>query len=297
MRLPLLLLLLAVLCCASAAAESSPPYAVATGPTPVLNTPDFPAVFGGKDGASLRLDRCRQMRELEFVALPGTLFRVEEVIPAAPAPIYRVTTADYPYPTTTGYFIDSRFVTPADQPPPPRPCRLPSRQAVIDSLLAARGSRYVWGGNCRYGVPQLLSFYSPAPDTTLAPDTKARWQLAGVDCSGLLYEATDGFTPRNTSALATFGRPVAIAGLRPAQIASRIEPLDLIVWPGHVIIVLDRERVIESRLECKTGQGVVVRPLLRALSELIAARIPLDDFDRGAAGRKGFVIRRWHPGP
>ena len=101
-------LLLAASCCA---ADKSPLYAVAAVNTPVLNTPDFAAVFGGADGKSLRADSCGHIRALEFIALPGTRFRIEETLQRESRSVYRVTTEDYPYPAPTGYYVDSRFVT------------------------------------------------------------------------------------------------------------------------------------------------------------------------------------------
>jgi hypothetical protein len=272
-------------------------YAVATLPTPVLNTPDFASVFGGSDGKTLRLDPSGLIREVEFVAIPGTKFRIEESLKQGSQTIYRVTTDEYPYPTRTGYFIESRFVTTSDTIPPPRQRPLLSKQQMIDNLLAAEGSRYVWGGNFRTGIPQLLHFYLPSPESPLPPATKEMWRLAGVDCSGLLYEATNGFTPRNTSSLVEYGRSVPIEGLDPVKIVERLEPLDLIVWSGHVMIVLDRERLIESRLDPKgNGGGVVVRPLLGALLEIMKARVPQEEYQATtASGKKGFVVRRWYP--
>jgi cell wall-associated NlpC family hydrolase len=272
-------------------------YAVALSPTPVLNTPDFGTVFGGRDGKTLSLDGCGQLRAMEFVALPGTVFRIEETIGRTTgATILRVTTDDYPYPAANGYFIDSRFVRTTGTQPSPRPRRLPPRQQVLDNLLAALGSRYVWGGNCRAGVPQLLSLYPPAPGFPLAGATADLWQLRGVDCSGLLYEATGGFTPRNTSALVDYGTPVPIAGLSPARIVWLVEPLDLIAWRGHVMIVLDRDRLIESRLDCSgTAGGVRLRPLREALDEICRKRTPVNAYPRDVRDDgRAFVIRRWY---
>jgi cell wall-associated NlpC family hydrolase len=286
-----------VLATAGAAQPSAPLYAVAVSPTPVLNTPDFAGVFGGRDGKTIRLDGCVQIRETEFVALPGTVFRTEETINRGGPVIYRVTTDDYPYPSAKGYFIDSRFVRTSAALLPQRQRNIPPRQTVIDNLLAAQGSRYVWGGNVREGIPRLLSFYPPASGLRLSTATADLWQLRGVDCSGLLYEATGGFTPRNTSALVAYGAPVPIKGLDAEQIIRLVEPLDLIVWQGHVMIILDRERIIESRLDCHgNGGGVKVRSLREALIDIRESRVPLDNFPTAAdRGVKGFVIRRWFP--
>ncbi len=294
----LLTLLISLAMAAPFLALAMPPlYAVATLPAPVLNTPDIASVFGGGDGKTLHLDHSGLIREVEFVAIPGTKFRIEESLKQGDRTIYRVTTDDYPYPTKSGYFLDSRFVGTSSNPPSPRPKFLPVKQKVIEDLLAAEGSRYVWGGNFRAGIPQLLDFYPPAPEFYLSAATKEMWQLRGVDCSGLLYEATNGYTPRNTSSLVEYGRSLPIAGLEASQIAERLEPLDLIVWSGHVMIVLDRERLIESRLDCGgKGGGVMVRPLRGALVELMKWRVPLDGYQATTPnGEKGFVIRRWYP--
>jgi cell wall-associated NlpC family hydrolase len=287
-------LLLAATC---AAQPHTPLYAVSVFPTPVLNIPDFAAVFGGRDGKTLHLDRCGQIREMEFVALPGTPFRIEETLHRGNTDIYRVTTDDYPYPTTKGYFIDSRFVRTTDDRPSPRPRSLPPWEKVIGNLLAAQGSRYVWGGNCRAGIPQILAFYPPAAGFPIGQATADLWQLRGVDCSGLLYEATDGFTPRNTSALVNYGAPVPIAGLDTDLIIQLLKPLDLFVWSGHVMIVIDGKRIIESHLDCHGKRdGVRVRPLRKALDELLKKRVPLDDYTTATTkGVNGFVIRRWYP--
>ena len=296
---PLFTLIISLLLAATCAAHShTPRYAVSVFPTPVLNTSDFAAVFGGRDGKTLHLDRCGQIREMEFVALPGTPFRIEEILPQGKKVIYRVTTDDYPGQTAKEYFIDSRFVRTTDEPPSPRPRSLPPREKVIGNLLAAQGSRYVWGGNYRAGIPQLLTFYPPAAGFPLVQTTADLWQLAGVDCSGLLYEATGGFTPRNTSALVDYGAPVPIAGLDTDRIIRLLKPLDLLAWSGHVMIVIDGQRIIESQMDCHGKRdGVRVRPLREALIEIRKKRVPLDDYTAAAAkGVKGFVIRRWYPG-
>lgn len=295
--LPLLFLLLLLLPAAPSPAGEAPRYAVAFLPTPVLNTPDFAGVFGGRDGKSLRTDSCGQIRALEFVAFPATLFRIEETIRKGNSVVYRVTTDDYPYPDRAGYFIDNRFVGTVVHPPANRPRSLPSRENIVESLLAAEGSAYVWGGNLRGGIPEMLAFFPEPSQSAHDQKTSALRQLRGVDCSGLLYEATTGFTPRNSSGLVDFGAPVPVAGTDATGIAGRLEPLDLIAWPGHVLIVLDRERVIESRLDCTgRGGGVRVRSLAAALREIMKSRVPVDDYRDATARRvKGFVVRRWYP--
>ena len=273
-------------------------YAIAELPTPVLNTPDFSSVFGNKDGETLHLDGSGLIREVEFIALPKTVFKIENIINKINTTIYKITTADYPYPAQKGYFIDSRFVKTIEYKPPNRLKGLPKKKAIINKLLFSEGVNYIWGGNYKADVPQMLSFYAPAK--ALSADLKDQWMLKGVDCSGLLYEATNGFTPRNTSSLITFGESVKIANLSANHIMPEVEPLDIIVWKGHAIIILDKNRVIESRLDYdkeKEGNqgGVRIRKLKKVLTETLKARIPVDNYeDEVEEGKKKFVVRRWH---
>jgi len=279
-------------------AEDLAKYGIATLPTPVLHTPDFPDVFGGKDGSTLRLDEDNQIKGLEFIALPKTVFKIKKIINKDGRIIYRVTTKDYPYPTNKGYFIDSRFVKMVKIKPPERPKILPSKQTIIQDLLAAKGSNYLGGGNYKDGVPQMPSFYRLSSSISLRVQDK--WMLKGVDCSGLLYQATNGYTPRNTSSLVSYGAPVRIAGLKVDQIIKKIEPLDIIVRRGHVVVILNKEQVIESCLHCdkyKKGLqgGVRIRQLKEVLAEIMERRVPVDSYeDKVEEGKKKFVIRRWY---
>jgi cell wall-associated NlpC family hydrolase len=270
-------------------------YAVAETPTPVLNTPDFPSVFGGSDGKSLPLDESGLVRQLEFIALPGTVFGVIKSMPVSGVEVYEVATDEYPYPSNSGYYVDARFVRTVRSKPNDRPKKMPPKEAVLAKLLAVRGSKYVWGGNVPEGVPRMLEMY--LPNGPITPQLAEKWTLKGLDCSGLLYHATCGFSPRNASSLVTFGRTVNIAGLDAEAIAKRLRPLDLIAWHEHVIIVLDRETTIESCLDCADNPGdssVHLRSLRDVLRALTCERVAVNRYWRdAAAGEKRFVVRRW----
>jgi len=295
--LPALLVSILLLAQSGFASAGTCGFAVATSYVPVFNSAEIHETFGGKHGNYLTLDQCGQIRSLEFIALPGTAFHIEAVIENRAYPVYRVTTKDYPYPSQEGLYIDGRLVERADTEPQPRLPKLPSRTTVLASLVSAEGSSYVWGGNRRAGIPAMLELYPLPPGSGLSRSAMDRWTLRGLDCSGLLYEATDGFTPRNTASLVRYGTLVPISGLDADGIASRIKPLDLIVWNGHVMIALDGEKVIESRLDCTGEQpGVVIRCLREALRKVLAHRVPMNDYvDNGENCAKGFVVRRWYP--
>ncbi len=296
--IPFIVILLSLLAGNAIAASGSGGFAVATSFVPVFNRADFQGIFGGKDGKSLELDRCAQIRSLEFIAMPGTAFSIESVPDKGAYPFYRVTTEDYPYRSQNGLYIDGRLVKRTYKQPQRRTPNLPPRETVITNLISAQGSSYVWGGNRRAGIPEMLELYPVPPGFLLSPTAMDRWTLAGLDCSGLLYEATGGFTPRNTSSLVRYGEPVPIAGKDAGEIAARVKPLDLIAWNGHVMIVLDGDRVIESRLDCKGKKGgVVIRGLRKALGELCERRVPVNEYaENGKNGAPCFVVRRWYPG-
>ena len=269
-------------------------YGVARGATPVLNSPALSDIFGGADGRSLKTDRCGQVRQLEFIALPGTVFRLLGKVPGSATTVYQVETDDYPTPDGISLYADSRFIELRNERPPERIRTLPTRERVIASLKKSIGSPYVWGGNVPEGVNALIGTFYPG-GATIDDRVIQRIILAGVDCSGLLYQATGGWTPRNTSQLVSFGTGVAVEGKNAQEIAESLKPLDLIVWGGHVIIVLDRNTTIESRLRCgrPANGGVVTTPLQQRLTEIMRTRRPVDAWPAKGKQEGIFVVRRW----
>lgn len=283
-------LLLCFLCPALSNAAS---YAVATGAVPVLNTPEFSRVFGGADGRSLKVDRCGQVRELEYVALPGTVFKILGVESHGNLEILRVETDEYEPSAGGKLYVDKRFMTLREDRLPQRYRVLPSAGEITARLRSAVGTPYVWGGNVQEGIPELTERYFAG-----VSEQSGVLTLAGLDCSGLLYQATDGWTPRNTSQLVSYGAAVPIAGKKADEIAALLHSLDLIVWNGHVLIVLDADTVIESRLECgyPGNGGVMVWPLRERLREIMRVRRPADAWPAAEKRRDIFVVRRWLEG-
>jgi hypothetical protein len=231
--------------------DSKALYALAFEPTPVLNTPDFESVFGGSNGISLKKDNEGLIRAVEYIALKGTVFEILDVTDKGDHKILHVKTDYYDY--GSELFIDSRFVKIQNSKPDSPIKKLPSKKEIYSFLDKAVGSKYIWGGNCIEGIDKMLEFYPPKG--TIDDDTKLEWILKGCDCSGLMYEATNGYTERNTSKLVNEGEPVLIEGLTAEEIADKLKPLDMIVWTGHVIYVYDEITAIQSAL----SKGGVVK--------------------------------------
>jgi hypothetical protein len=166
---------------------------------------------------------------------------------------------------------------------------LPSKKEIYSFLNRAVGSKYVWGGNCIEGIDKLLEFYPPKGE--IDKNTKLEWTLKGCDCSGLMYEATVGYTERNTSKLVYEGKPVLVEGLTAEQISKKLKPLDMIVWKGHVVYVYDEITAIQSAL---SKGGVVKTDLIETLKHIMETRTPVNNYDTGTDER--FVIRRWFKG-
>jgi cell wall-associated NlpC family hydrolase len=270
-------------------------YGVAVTSTPVLNTPDFKAVFGGTSGVAIKTDRCGQVRELEYIALPGTVFTILKKLPTGSATIYQVETDEYTAPASARLYVDSRFLITGRTAMPQRVSAVQSRESILSALRAKVGSRYIWGGNVPDGVPA----FSAWSNGSVREKDRGRYILAGLDCSGLLYHATGGRTPRNTAQLLTYGQGLAIAGKSSPEIAALLQPLDLIVWSGHVVIVLDQQTTIESRLECdrQGNGGVATTELSQRIAEIMRTRHPVNAWPNGKKHNDIFIIRRWHTEP
>lgn len=218
--------------------KSQMTYMIATTATPMFSTPHLPTAPFQRDASGFVLDAKGDKRALEGIALPDTVFEILEDL----GEVVHARTKEYPSPVyvqknqlVAGEFHEVRR-------------ELPPLHEIIEKMKSLVGKPYVWGGNW----PEGISY--PGLD------------CKGVDCSGLLYYATNGKTPRNTSGLMTFGEKID----RPE------EPLDFIVWRGHVIIVLPETKVIESRYP----KGVVISNLQQRLEEI---------------REKEYVIRRWYP--
>ena len=229
-------------------------------PAPILNIPEFHLAFS----STIPRDSLGHPKHFEFVALAGQIFTVEEIYPRHHHSIYRISSPRY---KSRNLFLDSRFTRPASNETPGAPPEW-SRAELASKMERLLGTRYVWGGNWSLGVSRMLHYYPP--QKALDKATLALWTLRGVDCSGLLYEVANGTTPRNTSELVHFGEPLSID-------TRELLPMDMVVWPGHVWFVLNKEHSIES----KSPFGVILRPLPERLEETKK--------ERGSA----FAIRRF----
>lgn len=261
-------------------------YAMTQGPTPVFNTPDFASYFEEESG-----DDIRSKKYVETVLFPGS--KIELLEQVAQSNIWKIKTDEYM--SDKDLFIDDRFVATDCESFSERKSEIPSIPEILKTMEELQKNPYVWGGNWPQGIPLLSELYpSKTEFSELKAEVQASRKLAGVDCSGLLYYATQGNTPRNSSDLVNFGNPVNIENKDANAILKELQDLDLIVWNGHVVVVYSAEETIESidsdELKIK---GVVKFNSRQRLQYVMKTRVPVNTPD--STDKPHFVVRRWHP--
>ena len=258
-------------------------FAIAKVATPFLETPDFNSVFGGDDGNSLPLDDQNLLRLVSGVAFPQTKF---ELLQQHSDYIFQAWSKNH---QLEKLFIDIRFLEEVSEKYPERAKVLPSRDAILENLYKLLGTSYIWGGNWHSGIPEMRVYYPPKiAFEQLDPIIQKTWVLQGVDCSGLLYQVTNGITPRATSLMMNFGEPVSIQNKSHVEIFKKLQPLDLILFHGHVLIVFDQHSVIESRGK----RGVILSSIEECFDHFLKDKEPIDVWNPLKVEKK-YCVRRW----
>ncbi|MBK8550128.1 MAG: C40 family peptidase [Ignavibacteria bacterium] len=253
-------------------------YAVSIYNTRVLNSPDFERIYGGRDGKSLAFSKSGLVKELEYVAFPGSVFEIVEEYKQGDHSIYKVQTDDYDIVLGgTELYIDSRFVELKSKKPEKIEINKPSMEQIYDYFEKSENADYVWGANNLNGVEKMIEYYKPSGN--VSSKVYNHWCMKGVDCSGLIYEATNGYTPRNTHQMVSYGEGIPIEGKSVNEIAEMLEPLDMIVWKGHVIYVYDKNTTIES---AQSAGGVVKKDLISSLNKIMQTRRPANEWSDNA---------------
>jgi hypothetical protein len=241
-------------------------------PAPVLNCPDFTSIFGGKSGVEIPRNQDGHPESYEFVALPGMYFLVISQIDLY---IFQIEALEY---TFDPLYIDIRFCQMQEWIEKKQPPRF-TASYLLQQMEKRIGTPYLWGGNWADGIPEMLEYYRPSGKLDLR--TEALWTFRGLDCSGLLFEASLGSTPRNSSALVLYGHSIEM---------QRLRAMDMIVYPGHVLFVLDEKTIIES----KSPFGVRIQPLQKRLDEILLERKFVQHWEKGQLDpAHSFTIRRF----
>ncbi|MCH9812225.1 C40 family peptidase [bacterium] len=184
--------------------------------TPMFNTQDFLEKMKKNGG----IDATFHNRILETEIFPNRGVEVEQEF----GEVVEVTCSDYP--SDKKLFTSLSFLEEGEEKAKEL---MPSKEEILRRLLAFPSIPYLLGGT----TPFATSLGLPFTGNTFTDRNRL---LYGIDCSGLLYFVTGGNVARNTSDY-----------LKEYQVVKEMEPLDLIYFPGHVIIYLGAGRCIESR--------------------------------------------------
>jgi hypothetical protein len=243
--------------------------------SPVFNIPHIYKFLSELDG-EVKSDKKGLVAEISFVAPPGKEFEIIEEIEQSGYTILKVKPVD----SEKIYYLDSRFIEQSSGEYIQKG-KL-SGEEIIRNLKAMEGYPYEYGGSIANGVYKFEQMYD-------IKGLKEKWKPKGLDCSGLIYQATNGLTPRTSNALTEFGEGLDIEDKELDEIIGMIEPLDIIGYPGHVLIAVDKNSIMES----SPKKGVRILQIETRLKQLMKDREPVNDVS-GKNKNKIFVIRRWY---
>lgn len=276
-------------------------YAETILPTPLFyvnrNTVDINRYMGWKWTTWLKLDSSNTIDELWMVLPVKTSVTLIKKVLTWDFVYYEVRNREFDAWTDDvwAFFLDERFVEKKETKTSEHAPILPKKEEIIQNLMDAVWSLYVWWWAYYQWIPEINDLYPTPNDVELSENEQRYKELKWVDCSGLLWQATKGYTPRNTRSILSFGTAVEIEGNSIDEIIEKVEPLDLINWAGHVIIVLDKENAIESIWKADYAGWVEIVNLRERLEDIFTRRQPVNNWNESELPEKEkFVIRRWY---
>jgi len=280
-KIPLFLILSALLVsgCSSSENITTPvgesKYVITSTYSPVFNKEDIFKILSELP-EEVQTDKKGLIPEIEFIAPPGTEFEILGKIPQKDFTILKIK----PVGKDETYYIDSRFLEPGRKNISGEKL---TEEEIIRNLKSLTGYPYEYGGSIANGVWKLESMYK-------IEGLDEKWKPKGLDCSGMIFQATDAMTPRTSTEMVTeFGEGLEIEGRDLDEILEMLKPLDIIGYPGHVFIALDKESVIES----SPKKGVRILNAESRLKSLMKERKPVNTITPENKS-KSFVIRRWY---
>lgn len=276
-------------------------YALTILPTPIYwlnrDNVDINFIMWWKWTTWLLLDSFNTIDQLDMVLPEWTPVTLIDKVEKWDFTYYEVRTRDFDawYGKDIAYFLDSRFIEKKENKPAEVIHELPEKKEIYNTLFSAVGTQYIrWGAHYQW-IPEINDFYPTPEEVSLSTGEQQYKILQWTDCSGLLWQATNGYTPRNTRQLLTFWKSIPISWDSVNQIINKVQPLDLIVWAGHVIIILSDEYAIESLWKDNFEWGTEIVSLQERLEDIFTRRQPVDEWNESELPEKEkFVIRRWY---
>ena len=282
--------------------ESFNGYWITILPTPIYRSNekyvDINRYMGWPWTSGLKLDESNLINELGVVLPVGTAVTIIKEVPKGDYTYYAIRTREFDtwISEKDDRFVDSRFIEKQELKPKELIPELPSKEEIITNLKSALWTQYIrWGSEYRW-IPEINEFYPTPEDVELTEKQQEYKILKGVDCSWLLRQSTNWYTPRNTSWLLNFWASVPISWNTVDEIIEKVEPLDIIDRAWHVIVILDKEQAIESIYKEDFQWGTEIVDLIERLTEIMTRRAPVNErAESNLPKAKKFVIRRRYP--
>lgn len=133
--------------------------------------------------------------------------------------------------------------------------RLPSSKETLQRMVTLAGLPYLYGGSAPFGsLAQAEKFIELGlfkKEDLNNPELRQLMMSSGVDCSGLFNYGTNyhffgdtrhvyDFFKRGLVVLPDEGKS------SPEKIANHLRPLDIIIYRGHMMVVIDTKFVIQA---------------------------------------------------
>lgn len=225
----------------------------ASEPLTLFTTPDPAALYDRSrlllEARSGRLPRRLVDRSIAKVLPAGSVLAVE---PLARNVVRVVDCAYRPYFEKELFAWDVALLELAPGSTWDRPS-IPPASRVLERLRGFEGVRYLFGGSAPEGsdaqLRHLLAIEAVTPEDLADPDLRRLARSAGIDCSGLFNAATEyAFFGDTKDVYARFARGlVKLPGLPdPRRLADALEPLDIVIFRGHLLLAIGDGRVIQA---------------------------------------------------
>ena len=261
-------------------------YAVSVSPTVMYNAANIFAPYDVSDGVLESRDEDGLVTQVQAQAVPGTGWEIVGEETVSGMRVYNAKNLEFWQAPDTQYFIDARAVELTDDKPPLRDVLIPGADDLQRKLLEVHNLNsqdkihYVWGGNTLEGIPAHKEWYGSGVDLdSLSDRDKKQFLIQGLDCSGLLYHITNGAAPRACYWLKNFGDSVPIQGKSAKSITETLRPLDMILFQGHVALVMDKDSTIEMRnpVNPRGDKDLAISAIADQVNDLLENKEPVDE--------------------
>lgn len=133
--------------------------------------------------------------------------------------------------------------------------RLPSSKETLQRIVMLAGLPYLYGGSAPFGslaqAEKLIELGLFKKEDLNNPELRQLMMSSGVDCSGLFNYGTNYHFFGDTRHVYDFFKRGLVVlpeevKASPKKIANHLRPLDIIIYRGHMMVVIDTGFVVQA---------------------------------------------------